>query len=58
MSAADLETVRDYLRTPGNYMYGALVVAYMPTSRTIAVDMAKLRGPAKAHSRSPKMLSK
>jgi hypothetical protein len=42
----------DYLtaaRTPD----GALVIAYMPTSRTIAVDMAKLRGPAKAQFYDP-----
>jgi hypothetical protein len=42
----------DYLtaaRTPD----GALVIAYMPTSRAIAVDMAKLRGPAKAQWYDP-----
>ena len=42
----------DYLtaaRTPD----GALGMAYMPTSRAIAVDMAKLRGPAKAQWYDP-----
>jgi hypothetical protein len=42
----------DYL-TAARTTDGALVIAYMPTSRTIAVDMTQLRGPARAQWYDP-----
>jgi Protein of unknown function (DUF4038)/Putative collagen-binding domain of a collagenase len=53
-TAADINLVNnnDYA-TAARTADGSLVMAYMPTSRTLTVDMSKLSGPAVAHWYDP-----
>jgi hypothetical protein len=53
-AAADLNLVNnnDYA-TAARTADGSLVMAYMPTSRTLTVDMSKVSGPAVAHWYDP-----
>jgi len=53
-AAADINLVNnnDYA-TAARTADGSLVMAYMPTSRTLTVDMSKLSGPAVAHWYDP-----
>jgi len=53
-AAADLNLVNnnDYV-TAARTADGSLVMAYMPTSRTLTVDLSKLSGPAVAHWYDP-----
>jgi hypothetical protein len=53
-AAADINLVNnnDYA-TAARAADGSLVMAYMPTSRTVTVDMSKLSGPAIAHWYDP-----
>ena len=53
-SASGAVNTNDYL-TAARTSDGALVIAYMPTSRTITVDMSKLSGSAMARWYDPSM---